>query len=283
MDRDQDDGGQSNPVGAGQPDCHTSFLLVGGTLRLYGSPVWAVSAADNAPHEQLLTVDDLPGSLYAGGMTGSSPYPPGFGAPPPGSGTAAERPGYVPQPPGELWPELRRPSGPNGLVGERGRSRGVAWNRRSGVVDHRVDSRAPSLSQPPATPQAEPQELFVDDADKALCEAIGPLMREETDRANAFLATGEPDSPERKAAIPTFKADTLDWADRIQDATERARRPSAVSDPHTAAIHRRHAAVQREHVPGPCRRIHSTTTTYDSAVVALGGPLATCYKVGVGW
>ena len=36
LDRDQDDGGRSNPVRAGQPDCHTSFLLVGGSLRLYG-------------------------------------------------------------------------------------------------------------------------------------------------------------------------------------------------------------------------------------------------------
>ncbi len=24
-------------------------------------------------------------------------------------------------------------------------------------------------------------------------------------------------------------------------------------------------------------------TAYDSAIVALGGPLATCYKVGAGW
>ena len=30
LDRDQGDGGQSNPVCAGQPDSHTSFLLVGG-------------------------------------------------------------------------------------------------------------------------------------------------------------------------------------------------------------------------------------------------------------
>ena len=36
LDRDQDDGGRSNPVCAGQPDCHTSFLLVGGSPRLYG-------------------------------------------------------------------------------------------------------------------------------------------------------------------------------------------------------------------------------------------------------
>ena len=36
------------------------------------------------------------------------------------------------------------------------------------------------------------------------------------ERANAFLATGEPDSPERKSAIPKFKADTLEWAGRLQ-------------------------------------------------------------------
>ena len=39
LDRDQDDGGQSNPVCAGQPDCHTSFLLVGGSLRCTGRRV----------------------------------------------------------------------------------------------------------------------------------------------------------------------------------------------------------------------------------------------------
>ena len=50
LDRDQGDGGRSNPVGAGQPDCHTSFLLVGGTLRLYGSPIRAVSADGQRLH-----------------------------------------------------------------------------------------------------------------------------------------------------------------------------------------------------------------------------------------
>ncbi len=72
-------------------------------------------------------------------------------------------------------------------------------------------ARGPEPSPPPAVPQAEKQELFVDDADKPLCEAIGPLMREESDRTNAFLRTGAPESPERLDAIAKFKADTLDW------------------------------------------------------------------------
>ena len=48
LDRDQDDGGRSNPVGAGQPDCHTSFLLVGGSPRLYGGTYPALGASTPA-------------------------------------------------------------------------------------------------------------------------------------------------------------------------------------------------------------------------------------------
>ena len=75
-------------------------------------------------------------------------------------------------------------------------------------------AREPTASPPPS--QAEEQELFVKDADKALCEVIGPLMQEETDRGKAFLNSGEPASAERKAAVPKFKSETSDWANRIR-------------------------------------------------------------------
>lgn len=58
------------------------------------------------------------------------------------------------------------------------------------------------------------EELFVDEADRPLCEAIGSLMREESDRTNAFLDKGA-DSPERSAAIPKYKAQSAKWAERI--------------------------------------------------------------------
>jgi hypothetical protein len=60
------------------------------------------------------------------------------------------------------------------------------------------------------------EKIFIPDADKKLCTKIGPLMRPETDRANEFLAIGDPNSSERKAAIPSFKAETLDWANQVQ-------------------------------------------------------------------
>ena len=42
-------------------------------------------------------------------------------------------------------------------------------------------------------------------------------MREESDRTNRLLERpGAPDSPERLRAIPNFKAETLEWANRIQ-------------------------------------------------------------------
>ena len=76
--------------------------------------------------------------------------------------------------------------------------------------------RGPEPAPPPAAPKAEPEELFVDDADKALCEAIGPLMKESNDVTNAFIAKGDPNSPERRAAVPQFNSDTLDVTDRCK-------------------------------------------------------------------
>ena len=39
--------------------------------------------------------------------------------------------------------------------------------------------RDPEPPPPPDVPQAAPQELFVNDADKSLCEVIAPLMKEQ--------------------------------------------------------------------------------------------------------
>ena len=41
-------------------------------------------------------------------------------------------------------------------------------------------------------------------------------MREASDRTNAFLRSGAPESPRASDAIAKFKAETLQWADRIQ-------------------------------------------------------------------
>lgn len=59
--------------------------------------------------------------------------------------------------------------------------------------------------------------MFVDDADRELCQAMGPLMNESNATGNAFLKSGEQNTPERKAAIPQYIRDTYDWAGRAQE------------------------------------------------------------------
>jgi hypothetical protein len=142
-------------------------------------------------------------------------------------------------------------------------------------------SRSPEPPPPPAAPQADKQELFVDDADKPLCEAIAPLMREESDRTNALLDKGG-DTPERLSAIPGYKSDTAEWAKRIQSVlNEHADPPRYLTrtlQQYIDGVLLYSENLYADRGPDPFDK-----TTYDSAVVALGGPLATCYKVGVRW
>src|SRR4029077_316666 len=76
------------------------------------------------------------------------------------------------------------------------------------------------LSQPApaAGPASSPQATTA--ADKALCQAIGPLMKKNDDRSNAFLASGQPGTPERDAPLPKFVSGTQDWARRTQQVLD---------------------------------------------------------------
>ena len=151
-------------------------------------------------------------------MTGSSPYPPGFGAPPPGGGPPQppNGPGYVLQPPATFGPSTPPKQARTGLLAS-----GVVVAVLLGVASLLLSiigitrgSEPPP--PPPVTPQAEKQELFVDDADKALCEVIAPLMKESDEKNRVLTNAGPPGSPERSAVIPEIKKHTLDWASRMQ-------------------------------------------------------------------
>lgn len=135
---------------------------------------------------------------------------------------------------------------------------------------------------PPDTPAAASAQVLVDNADKPLCEAIAPLMREASDRTNAFLRTGTPESPERLDAIATFKTETLAWANRMQeildDHAEPPRYLTRTLQRYIDGLLLYSENMYKERGPDPF-----DNTTYDSAIVAMGGPLATCYKVGVRW
>jgi hypothetical protein len=140
----------------------------------------------------------------------------------------------------------------------------------------------PDAASAPPTGPAQPlvEELFVE-ADRPLCEVIGSLMREESDRTNAFSDKGG-DSPESLAATPRYRSESAEWANRVQailnDHADPPRYSTRTLQQYLDGVLLYSEKLHNDRGPDPFDRI-----TYDSAVVALGGPLATCDRVGVRW
>jgi hypothetical protein len=134
----------------------------------------------------------------------------------------------------------------------------------------------------PVTPSSAPSTPPVSNADdKALCQAIAPLMKENDDRSNAFLATGQPGSPERDAALSKFVSDTQDWARRTQQALDVQANPPRFM---TRALQRYIDDMQlfvASVRPGPGTQYDEAAWT--DSIEAYGGPLATCQALGIGW
>jgi hypothetical protein len=75
------------------------------------------------------------------------------------------------------------------------------------------------------TAKPEDAQLFVDNADREFCEAMGPLMRESSDSRNALQRSGAPNTPERKAAIPQFVKDSYVWGRKAQEVLNQNAEP----------------------------------------------------------
>lgn len=136
----------------------------------------------------------------------------------------------------------------------------------------------PPAAAPPAPPS---QQGPTPDADRKVCEAIAPLMKENDDRSNAFLGTGQPGSPEQDAALPKFVTDTQDWARRTQQVLDANANPPRLL---TRTLQRYVDDMQlfvASVRPGPGTKYDEAAWT--DSIVAYGGPLATCQALGVQW
>lgn len=133
---------------------------------------------------------------------------------------------------------------------------------------------------PPAAASAAPI-LFDDKADRALCQALPDLMRESTSRRNAFIATAV-NSPERRAAIPRFKAESEDWALRMQQVIAAHSEPSRYL---TRTVQRYVDDVllysQNVYPERPYDKFDDAT--WNLAVVDYGGALGRCQQLGIRW
>jgi hypothetical protein len=131
-------------------------------------------------------------------------------------------------------------------------------------------------------PEAGSQQLFVDDADTALCEAIAPLMKESDEKNRILTNAGPPGSPERSAVIPEFKKHTLDWAARMQRLLDEHAEPPRYLT-RTLQQYLDSSLLYSENIYPDRPPDSYDSAVWDSAAVAYGGPLGTCYKLGIKW
>jgi hypothetical protein len=128
---------------------------------------------------------------------------------------------------------------------------------------------------------AEPTTVQPDlvQADRSLCQAIEPLIKESSSRKNAFVALGRTGTPERDAGIPEFVRETKDWIERSQGVLDsHAEPPRYLTRTLQRYIDdmRLYAASLR---PGPAA--DADTAAWTDSLVALSGPFEVCGDLGV--
>lgn len=128
--------------------------------------------------------------------------------------------------------------------------------------------------EPPATSVAT-----TDSNDRALCEAIAPLIKESSGNKNDFVELGEPGSPERNAGIPNFVEITQDWVSRAQEVLDAHAEPPR----YLTRTLQRYVDDMRLFVDGlrPGPEDNADRALWTDSIGALGGPLTTCLDQGV--
>jgi hypothetical protein len=182
---------------------------------------------------------------------------------------------------------------PTAFVSGGGRRRGAGIAIALGIVAVLVAVAALVValtrggeSSAPASPMAQPSTSSTagtaadtSAADKALCGAIAPLIKESTAEKNAYASLGPTGSAERDAGLPDFVNKTQDWARRAQQALDDHANPPR----YFTRTLQRYIDDMRLLVanlrPGPAA--DSDTAAWTDSLVALAGPFEVCGKVGV--
>jgi hypothetical protein len=208
----------------------------------------------------------------------TSPYvtPPGVPTPPPGSYMPPS--GYAQAPPPAQRPRKR------GLLVTAGLVTAILLATAALVVGIIAISRPTSGPSPNRTPPAASPATAGGDtttADRALCNAIAPLMKRSTDQRNALVDSGPPGSAAQDAVLPKFVADTKDWASETEDVLAKYSEPPR----HLSRTLQRYVDDMLLFVesvrPGPGTKYDEAAWT--DSTVAAGGPMRVCSDLGVSW
>jgi hypothetical protein len=118
-------------------------------------------------------------------------------------------------------------------------------------------------------------------ADKALCEAVGPLLRESIDAGKNFVNLGFSGTPERDGGIPGYRAQVEEWVQRIQPVLDSHANPPRYLT-RTLQEFIDYTRAYAENIrPGPAN--DTDAAAWNNRVVAYGGPFEVCHKLGVNW
>lgn len=136
------------------------------------------------------------------------------------------------------------------------------------------DQMSRTVPSPPATTATA-----TDSGDRALCEAIAPLIKESSANKNDFVELGEPGSPERNAGIPNFVEVTQDWVSRAQEVLDAHAEPPR----YLTRTLQRYVDDMRLFVDGlrPGPEDDADRALWTDSIGALGGPLTACLDQGI--
>jgi hypothetical protein len=119
------------------------------------------------------------------------------------------------------------------------------------------------------------------DADRALCEDVGPLLRESGESGRRFVNLGRTGTPERDAGITEYRQEVEDWSRRIQPILDADGGPPR----HLTRTLQRFVdytlVYARSIRTGPATEFDAAA--WNNRVVNYGGPLELCRSLGIEW
>ncbi len=147
---------------------------------------------------------------------------------------------------------------------------------RASAGSTKVSAPATSAASASPTPSADNSP-----ADRALCNAIAPLMGDYDQTSNAWLATGATGTPPRDAALPKYKSDTDEWARRSQEALDGHPAASAFFIRTLQRFIDDRILLVHNMAPGPSKP--PDDEAWSDSMTAYGGPLLVCGRLGINW
>jgi hypothetical protein len=134
---------------------------------------------------------------------------------------------------------------------------------------------AASTQSAKPTPNPEATEA----ADRALCNAIAPLVKENSARGMAFADLGDPGTPARDAGIDSFTQETLGWVKQIE--AQLAEHMDA--SPFFTRTLQRYIDDRRIYATNlrPGLLGDADAAAWNDAKVALAGPFDICGNLGI--